>query len=225
MLSIYNQIVNLTNYSYIKLSFLDKSLLDYSDYNYDKLKNLIKTNNSKKSNVMVFNKDYNNPKLIEEKTHRWFKSYLNTPKYSVVSNKSYMFSGSNKNEIVNGLSNLYYPYYYYFKKINNNYNQIVVNYYETIEDYIPMHRDWTYYMIPKYEISILTLNNKNNNVNRVFSIENVKTKEIINIELFHGLIITMGGYFQDEYRHGILKFNNTNIKNSRLGITFRQFMV
>ena len=136
-----------------------------------------------------------------------------------------MFSGSNKNEIVNGLSNLYYPYYYYFKKINNNYNQIVVNYYETIEDYIPMHRDWTYYMIPKYEISILTLNNKNNNVNRVFSIENVKTKEIINIELFHGLIITMGGYFQDEYRHGILKFNNTNIKNSRLGITFRQFMV
>lgn len=225
MLSIYNQIVNLTNYSYIKLSFLEKSLLDYSDYNYDKLKNLIKTNNSKKSNVMVFNKDYNNPKLIEEKTHRWFKSYLNTPKYPVVSNKSYMFSGSNKNEIVNGLPNLYYPYYDYFKKKNNNYNQIVVNYYETIEDYIPMHRDWTYYMVPKYEISILTLNNKNNNVNRVFSIENVKTKEIINIELFHGLIITMGGYFQYEYRHGILKFNNTNIKNSRLGITFRQFMV
>lgn len=225
MLSIYNQIVNLTNYSYIKLSFLEKSLLDYSDYNYDKLKNLIKTNNSKKSNVMVFNKDYNNPKLIEEKTHRWFKSYLNTPKYPVVSNKSYMFSGSNKNEIVNGLPNLYYPYYDYFKKKNNNYNQIVVNYYETIEDYIPMHRDWTYYMVPKYEISILTLNNKNNNVNRIFSIENVKTKEIINIELFHGLIITMGGYFQYEYRHGILKFNNTNIKNSRLGITFRQFMV
>tara|TARA_B110001450_G_scaffold45573_1_gene42152 strand:+ start:7627 stop:8310 length:684 start_codon:yes stop_codon:yes gene_type:complete len=227
MLTNYNQIINLTNHSYIKLSFLEKPLLDYSDYNYDKLKNLIKTNNSDKSNVMVFNKDYNNPKLIEEKTHRWFKSYLNTPKYHVVSNKSYMFSGSNKNEIIDGLSNLYYPYYDYFKKINNNYNQIVVNYYETIEDFIPMHRDWTYNMIPNYEISILTLNNKNNNINRVFSIENVKTKEIINIELFHGLIITMGGYFQHEYRHGILKtnYNNNNSKNTRLGITFRQFIV
>jgi len=78
-----------------------------------------------------------------------------------------------------------------------------------------------------YEISILTLNNNNNNVNRVFSIENVKTKELINIELFHGLIIMMGGYFQHEYRHGILKtnYNNNNTKNSRLGITFRQFIV
>lgn len=226
MLTIYNQIVNLTNHSYIKLSFLEKPLLDYSDYNYDKLKNLIKTNNSNKSNVMVFNKDYNNPKLIQEKTHRWFKSYLNTPKYPLISNKSYMFSGINKNEIVDGLPNLYYPYYDYFKKINNNYNQVVVNYYETIEDYIPMHRDWTYNMVPNYEISILTLNNKNNNVNRVFSIENVKTKEIINIELFHGLIITMGGHFQHEYRHGILKTNyNNNTKNIRLGITFRQFIV
>tara|TARA_B100000767_G_scaffold145595_1_gene137312 strand:- start:115 stop:804 length:690 start_codon:yes stop_codon:yes gene_type:complete len=229
MLSNYNQIINLTNQSYIKLSFLEKPLLDYSDYNYDKLKDLIKTNNSDKSNVMVFNKDYINPKLIEEKTHRWFKSYLKTPLYPLVSNKSYMFSGINKNEIVDGLPNLYYPYYDYFKKINNNYNQVVVNYYETIEDFIPMHRDWTYNMVPNYEISILTLNNNNNNnnVNRVFSIENVKTKEIINIELFHGLILTMGGYFQQEYRHGILKtnYNNNNTKNSRLGITFRQFIV
>jgi len=229
MLTNHNQIINLTNHSYIKLSFLEKPLLDYSDYNYDKLKNLIKTNNSNKSNVMVFNKDYNNPKLIEEKTHRWFKSYLNTPKYPLISNKSYMFSGINKNEIVNGLPNLYYPYYDCFKKINNNYNQVVVNYYETIEDYIPMHRDWTYNMVPNYEISILTLNNKNNNINRVFSIENVKTKELINIELLHGLIITMGGYFQHEYRHGILNNNNNNnnnnTKNSRLGITFRQFIV
>ena len=41
MLSIYNQIVNLTT---IRISsyFLEKPLLDYSDYNYDKLKNLIK---------------------------------------------------------------------------------------------------------------------------------------------------------------------------------------
>ena len=45
------------------------------------------------------------------------------------------------------------------------------------------------------------------------------------IELLHGLIITMGGKFQDEYKHGILKLNNTNIKNTRLGISFRQFIV
>lgn len=226
MLTRHNQLINLTNYSYIKLSFLEKPLLDYSDYNYDRLKDLIKTNNSNKSNVMVFNKDYNNPKLIEEKTHRWFKSYLHTPHYPINLNKSYMFSGVDKNEINNGLPKLYYPYYDYFKKNNKNYNQIVVNYYETIEDFIPMHRDWIYNMIPNYEISILSLNNKNNNVNRVFTIENVKNKKIITIELYHGLIITMGGYFQDEYRHGILKMNNNNKnnKNSRLGITFRQFL-
>jgi len=224
MLTIYNKVINLTNNSYIKMSFLENGLVDYSDYNYDLLKNIIKTNNCNKSNVMVFNKDYSNPKLLEERTHRWFKSYLNTPNYDNNSNKSYMFGGLDKNEINDGLPKLYYPYYDYFKKINTRYNQIVVNYYENNEDFIPMHRDWTYNMVPNYEITILTLNNRNSNVNRIFTFENIKTKELTSVELLHGMIITMGGNFQNEYRHGILKNDNINTKNSRLGITFRQFL-
>ena len=79
-------------------------------------------------------------------------------------------------------------------------------------------------MVPKYEITILTLNNRNSNVNRIFTFENIKTKELTSVELLHGMIITMGGNFQNEYRHGILKNDNINTKNSRLGITFRQFL-
>ena len=80
-------------------------------------------------------------------------------------------------------------------------------------------------MIPNYEISILTLNQKNqkNQKNRIFNNQSIDNNKKYIIELFNGLIITMGGQFQLNYRHAILKLSNNNFINKRLGITFRQF--
>ena len=55
----------LNNFSYIKFDILPDNILNYSKYNYKKLYNLIKTPN--KSSVMVFNKNYTNPQLYEER--------------------------------------------------------------------------------------------------------------------------------------------------------------
>lgn len=65
----------LNNKSYIMLSSCNTELLNYTRYNYNRLRDLIKTSDNK-SKVMVFNKDYENPQLIEKTIHRWYKSYI-----------------------------------------------------------------------------------------------------------------------------------------------------
>ena len=215
----------LDNTSYIILSRCVQPLLDYTEYNYDRLKALIKTDQNK-SKVMVFNKNYTHPELVEKTIDRWFKSYLNTPEYPLSNvNKSYMFSGKNKDELEMGLPRLLFPYMDYFTKKDKRYNQVVVNYYENENDSIDYHRDWTYGMVKDYEISILNLNARYDRYTkpRMFKIQNIKSGEEFSVELQNGLIITMGGSFQENFRHGIPKISDSNIYNSRFGITFRQF--
>ncbi len=220
---IYNQELFLDNSSYIKFTKLPDEYLNYSFYNYDKMTELIKTPD--KSKVLVYNKNITNPKYNEIITNRWFKSYLNTPKVPNYINKSYMFSGYEKKEVEEKLPDIFNPIYQFFKRIDNRYNQIVINYYEREHDSIALHSDWDDNMINNYVISILTLN-KNNNKNRYFSIvsKNNNNDKCIKIELLDGLIITMGGNFQKNYRHGISRISQSNNLNERLGITFRQFI-
>lgn len=221
---IYNQELFLDNSSYIKFTKLPDEYLNYSFYNYHKMSELIKTPD--KSKVLVYNKNITNPKYNEITTNRWFKSYLNTPKVPNYINKSYMFSGYEKKEVEEKLPDIFNPIYQFFKRIDNRYNQIVINYYEREHDSIALHSDWDDNMINNYVISILTLN-KNNNKNRYFSIvskNNNNNDKCIKIELLDGLIITMGGNFQKNYRHGISRISQSNNLNERLGITFRQFI-
>lgn len=218
------------NESWIKFTNVDNELLKHANENFDNMTLLVK--NDEKSNVMVFNKDTENPEWIEERCHRWHKSYLNTPNFNKSANKSYMFSGNDGSEIEEKLPDVFTPYYNLMKTMNNNYNQVVVNYYEKENDYIPYHRDWTDGMVDNYEISIITLNNEGNDRTRTFEIipnkdmENAGNKyDKINIELYNGLVLTMGGKFQDKFRHGIMKLSDDNRKeNRRMGLTFRQFV-
>ena len=221
---IYNKELFLDNSSYIKFTKLPDVYLNYSFYNYNKMTELIKSPD--KSKVLVYNKNITNPKYNEIITNRWFKSYLNTPKIPNYINKSYMFSGYEKKEVEEKLPNIFNPIYQFFKRIDNRYNQVVINYYEREHDSIALHSDWDDNMINNYEISILTVN-KNNNKNRYFSIvskNNNQNNNFIKVELYNGLIITMGGNFQKNYRHGIQKISESNALNQRLGITFRQFI-
>ena len=223
------------NKSYIVLSRCPEALIQYSDQNYNRLRDLIKTSDEL-SRVMVFNKNYDEPKLIEKTIHRWYKSYLNTPTYPINQvNKSYMFSGIDKREIENkGLPSRFKPYLDYFRRIDSRYNQVVANLYETDNHYIDYHRDWTYGMMKNYSISILNINEPRS-INRIFKIQEIATNRVTTITLTNGLIITMGGEFQKYFRHGIDIVNskntnntnnnmNNNMNNSgRIGITFRQF--
>ena len=229
----YNIPYYLNNQSYIMLSSCNPELLNYTRYNFNRLRDLIKTSYNK-SKVMVFNKDYEKPLLLEKTINRWYKSYLNTPRFPVeTTNKSYMFSGLDRREQQTVLPYPFHPYFNYFRNIDSRYNQVVANYYETINDYIDYHRDWTYDMVENYSISILNLNEprfqNDNTENRIFKIKSVATGETYDIELTDGLIITMGGEFQRDYRHGIPPGtppinNNRSFISTRIGITFRQFL-
>lgn len=230
--NIINNIINLNvpyymgldNKSYIVLSRCPESLIQYSHENYNRLRDLIKTSDEL-SRVMVFNKNYDRPQLIEKTIHRWYKSYLKTPPYPVNQvNKSYMFSGIDKREIVDKqLPTLLQPYLDYFRRLDSRYNQVVANLYETDKHYIDYHRDWTYGMMENYSISILNINQPRS-INRMFNIQEIATNRVTQINLTNGLIITMGGEFQTYFRHGIdgITWNNTN-NSGRIGITFRQF--
>lgn len=221
----YDKKIYLDNNSFLEFKIIPQSFLNYSYYNFNKMTELIKTDT--KSNVLVYNKNKTNPKYEEIKTNRWFKSYLNTPPIPLNINKSYMFSGYDKNEIDYNLPHIFKPFYEFFKRTDKNFNQMVINYYEKENDSIEMHSDWDDFMIKNYKIAILTLNEKNNNyknLNRVLTIKSKYTNNIINIELFNGLIILMGGNFQKNFRHGINKISLLNKSNKRLGLTFRQFI-
>lgn len=212
--------------SWVKFSTLSHELLEYSSSHFHEMAELIKIDNSSK--VLVYNKNKNDPDWIEEKCKRYFKSYLKTPEFDTSVCKSYMFSGHDNSEIERELPNIFLPYYDYMKSIDNKYNQVVVNYYDCGSDHIPSHRDWTNGMVDDYKISIITLNDTKNTVNRKFNIEinedvNFESEyENLDIELYNGLIVTMGGEFQERFRHGICPLSDNN-DNKRFGITFRQF--
>jgi hypothetical protein len=83
--------------SWVQLRFIGDDLLKYTNDNFNNMIELVKTEN--KSNVLVFNKDTNNPNWIEQECHRWHKSYLNTPSFDKSVHKSYMFSGNDGSEV------------------------------------------------------------------------------------------------------------------------------
>jgi alkylated DNA repair dioxygenase AlkB len=205
----------------LKTEMISDKLITYGKENFGKLMALCPPENSK---VLVYNKNKNNPEWIEEKCARCFKSYLATPKFTTNVNKSYMFSGFEKEEIESELPEEFKPFYEYMRKKNDKYNQVIVNWYKYENDYIPMHADWTNGMVDDYEISILTLN-ENDDTEREFKILNKEGDEDDKIlKLKTGQLLTMHGDFQEKYRHGVMKLSENKIANARISIAFRQFI-
>lgn len=236
--------IYLSNESFIQISFLEKSLLQYSINNFEKISKLVYSKNQ--SSVLVFNKDFKKPKLIEQQCFRWYKSYLNTPKRPKKISKSYMFSGKKEKEIDLLFPKELKPIFEYFYHKDNYYNQVVINLDKKNKDYIPLHSDWVEGMKENYLISLLNLypkNFRNENHRFMYIVPNEKFKSeypnkefsLLSIKLHQGMIITFGGKFQEYFRHGvppIIKDYNysKNIKkdireysNPRLSFVFRQF--
>ena len=239
-----NQIIYLTddNNSWITVTQLPTELIDYTNTNYEKLFTLHPPELGK---ILYYNHKQNNddPLWNEVIKNRYHASYLNTPKYSEKVLASFMFSGYDESKNNDDLPNEFKPYYNFIKSLDNNYNQVGINWYDDGFSYIPFHSDCEAGMIDKHAITIINLNNPNqlndNSVKRQLTLA-VKYEERIltfkprqhdnnsnlfnnvHIVLSQGAVISMHGDTQKCYKHGIKPLKNNNAV-SRIGISFRQF--
>lgn len=211
-----NTAYNLQHFSESKLTH---ELNDYGRINFNTMFDL---RPKYKGKVQRFNKDENNPQWEEEQCHRYHKSYLKTPAFDKTVNKSYMFSGENQEEIEKDLPEIFKPFLVFMKEQDENYNQVVINWYENENDFMPSHSDWTDGMIEGNKISTLTLNEVDNE-ERSFVILSKDGGTKRTIKLYHGQILTMHDVFQEKYRHGIPALSTKPKKNRRISISFRQF--
>lgn len=205
-------ILNESGTAYLVIDYLPKYLCEFTNKKFENMWNL---HPLKKHKVINTEK--------EIKVNRYSQSYLQTPKID----KEYTYSGFNDKNNNEDLPYEFIPYYEYIKNIDEKYNQVVVNWYENGDDNISFHSDCTYNMINNQKILIISLYNSNeiNNKNlRTLIIKpksNVKSlKDTFEIKLYHGMIITMCGKIQEEFKHGINK--DINVKFPRISLSFRQ---
>jgi hypothetical protein len=210
---------NVCNLKYFNESKLNQELNDYGRVNFNMMFDLHPTHKGK---VQVFNKDNMDPKWKEEQCHRYHKSYLKTPTFDKTVNKSYMFSGENQEEIEKNLPEIFKPFLNFMKDQDENYNQVVINWYENENDFMPSHSDWTDGMVEGHKISVLTLNEVDNEERSIVILsKDGKTKQTIKLD--HGQILTMYDGFQEQYRHGVPALSVNSNRNRRISISFRQF--
>jgi alkylated DNA repair dioxygenase AlkB len=210
--------------SWIHIDYLPNELKEYAFKNFNSMFDLHPEN---KANVLVFNKDKQNPDWNEIECFRWSKSYLNTPKFDKTVMKSYMFSGTNDENINDELPELFKPFYDFMKTKDDRNNQVIANWYGNNEDYIPFHSDCEADMVDNHTISLINFNSDDKIDSwREFKLitrdtNNSLYDEVV-IVLRHGLIITMGGNVQTKYTHGVPKCDN-NLVSQRISLSFRQF--
>lgn len=137
--------------------------------------------------------------------------------------KNYMFSGKyQKNNLE--LPKEFIPFLDYINnKFNDNYNQVVVNWFENGNTFIPLHSDCELNIVNNSSIVIISLGES-----RVLRIEHKKGKgdcciEKMDINCNNGTVITMNGDFQKEYVHGIPK-SISSVKDRRISISFRKYV-
>ena len=209
------------NSSWIEMSFIPKDLLKYGTTHFDELFSL----HPQERHNIVMKGTNNNTEVF-----RWQRSYLNTPEYDPSNDyfktHNYMYSGVDTSNNNDNLPNLLVPFYEYVKSIDERYNQVIVNWYES-DDYIAFHRDCQRKLQSDVPIVILTLT-EDRDACRDFEIipfeENpasVKTEySNVKISLRNGLLLKMCGNSQTEFRHGIKQNNKFG---RRISISFRAF--
>jgi alkylated DNA repair dioxygenase AlkB len=100
---------------------------------------------------------------------------------------------------------------------NNNFNGILINYYENGNNYIGAHSD------NESELGNNGVVSVSYGSNRKFRIREKMTKKIVkDIELKNGDLVHMGGDFQREFTHEIPV--QKKIKESRYSFTFRRHL-
>lgn len=182
------------------------------------------------SNILSFNdleqyKKFSLTEVINNdrnyKANRKYLSLGNIPKYNKEECITYMYSSHIDNKVNNSLNRIHDNIHInsLCKYFDNKYNQAIINWYETDNNYIPFHKDCERYMNKTADIIILSLldlekekfmkyrdiefiiNKKNNNINK-YKYSNIYIKSLNNS------IIVIGGDTNKYVRHGIRKGKN-----------------
>jgi alkylated DNA repair dioxygenase AlkB len=211
--------------SWIEVQFIPNELIDYATEKFDELFQL---HPAQKGNVVMYGK--------ELKSSRWHQSYMETPKRDPAMKHSYMFCGLEDSPAINQpLPVPFQPFNDYMLQKDSKYNQMVANWYKDGLDYIAQHSDCEMGMIDNAVISLINLNQSNLTENcRIFRIRPKFADQNAGalyseyqVILRHGLLITMGGHFQKQFKHGVPKVlpmrNQSLIPVPRMSLSFRQF--
>ena len=145
------------------------------------------------------------------------------PRWQCSYGKDYYFSGnvSKASEIPKEIK----PYIDWVNSLGyGEFNGILMNFYQDGSHYIGCHSDDTRQLVKNSPIVTITL--ALSGINRKFRIRNKLTKNIVkDITTPNGYVLVMGGKFQTEFKHEIVKITGNNAKQagSRISITLRQF--
>ena len=164
---------------------------------------------------------------------RWQQSYLKTPNYDKTDEyfktHYYMYSGIDTTNNNNDLPKEFLPFYEYVKKIDDRYNQVIINWYNS-EDYIDFHRDCQRKLLKDVPIIVITLMSNVESFREFEIIPYEKNSEIViplysNIKIItkNGSMIKMCGDIQTEFRHGMKASEINNDDYRRISMSFRAF--
>ncbi len=207
--------LNESGTAYIIIQQLPNELKQLAYTEFDNMWNLHPPNKHK---IILFEREY--------QLNRYSKSYLNTYNdLSHITHSSYMYSGYDTSTNNDDLPQVFDPFYQYMKNTDPKYNQVIANWYEKNTDFIAPHSDCTKGWVPDANVSILTFYpNLTSSIDDIAYIMDLipkkgtkSTKQIHRIKLDHGMILTMCGTTQDEFKHGIKKGNA-----DRISLSFRQ---
>jgi alkylated DNA repair dioxygenase AlkB len=208
------QVIRLSDESYLLISKLPEHLINYTNEYFDKMYSL----RPEISKVLV------GPEKNEVITERRHASYLNTPSLVLDTEKSYMFSGMDTSNNNQDLPEIFKPLMKYMNEKRDDskfpkfpeYNQVVVNWYENGNEYIPFHSDCETGFADNANVAIISLGST-----RTFElVKKTPLQETTSLPCEHGTIIYMCGDTQKQFRHGIRK---DECEGRRISISFRSF--
>ena len=216
----------LSDNSWIEWDTISPELQQYTIDNFEQLFNLHPPN---KGQIIM-----NKPDGLVWNSPRYHKCYGQTPAYDPKLKYSYMFTGmDNQDQRNDPLPSLFQPYLDYLNSQCDidKYNQVVINWYASGEDYIANHSDCDIGMVDGYDIASITLGSSTYCDSRYMRFQVIQ-KENHNLQnksfclpLKNGRIIRMCGKTQQEFRHGVPKCHEIIGDMRRIGITFRKFKV
>jgi len=182
-------------------SWLDECNLPENLNNKENFKKIWDIHPEEHAKVLIYGKHIPIP--------RWQRSYGKDYKFSGVVSKGYPIT-EEISPYLNWVNGLGY----------GEFNEILLNWYENGENYIGSHSDDESQL--KHGTPIVTITLCLPGESRKFRIRKKTDKSVVkDISTVNGLVLVMGGNFQKDFKHEIVKTKKK--VGSRISITFRQF--
>ena len=145
------------------------------------------------------------------------------PRFQKTYNRDYSFS--NVNHKAEPLPDEFKPYLDWAKSLSlydgTKFNQVLINWYLNGLSYINSHADDESQLFPDSPILSISLG-----AERKFRIRDKQKKIVRDILLSDKMVVVMGGKFQKEFKHEIVKISGKKgeLVGPRINITMRQFL-